>query len=961
MTKSVRPMPAGLQNKEDSVRELRRLKDRRSTFKHRAGTTTASIRKRTKQIRLHCCSDITEHDVCSVHIHQADQPLRSRAKWLFTQVHEHVHKTEWTVPDLAVPLCTTCWLAYNGIGKTQYYRTLAMKKLGLKRLPSKTYKSRRQVSKTLRTRVWIKQFVKMVGDHMPHEKAIQLPVTRLSELHQVYIDEWMLTDVDTPLRYPAFLKEVRRSENKLLVTKRKQFSQCDICNYNKQQQAKQKTNPKAHRYKQLQDKHRAHVAVSKEKYYKHCGKSKSVMYTGKYLSIIFDGMDQAKTRIPHLNRVPKCVDKTEQLKTHVTGVIVHGYIHRIYTWVDNFPKDANMSATILMEILKELLEMDEIKGQGGLPRKLYLQLDNCGSENKNKYFMTFLAVLVHLGVFEKIKVSFLMVGHTHEDIDQFFSRLSVLWNPVDMYSIPQLLEVAGYASFDATKVQRSGRKSMEEGQPKCVDHRMLTSSADIKTWLKPLDQAWSGIQKFRAFVFDKNADGEVLMRVRSCMCSASTHQCPEQHKYWQPRHEGGDAARDGFRLFTPAQADALDPARISKVSPKALDCTRAVMHGYFSKLLAYGRSFDKQAVDTDVDDEEDPQSSADDSDAVDNRDNKARKRQRDKLTEGIEWFEAFFDDQDIRQSSMCETCRDFREREAIAKKHILQEEIVKGMEGAMERVRMRQEAISDDSDVDKDVDKNGDKDGDKDGDGEPDEVGGADDEDEADEEEKLEGPHDVGLGKKSKQPKNKGEAELRAVRKELSAHMLDAIDDDAHGFFDAGNLFDQPDRMVVEDANDLEEEPDYIVEDVHQCPLQIGGKRLRRKAHPVGCLVGDVVVCKGIDKEHPFFVGVVLRRSDDDPQRKIDIHYYGNANMTFDKVYMPGWLDKDGDAYFKKKMQHKSHTMYEGETWIQSIITWSCDWTLNKSKQLPVEARARCEFTLGKDVYKKPQPKKKKK
>ena len=52
--------------------------------------------------------------------------------------------------------------------------------------------------------------------------------------------------------------------------------------------------------------------------------------------------------------------------------------------------------------------------RGFLPPVLYLQLDNTARENKNKFIMTFLALLVERGVFEKIKVNFLLVGHTHE-------------------------------------------------------------------------------------------------------------------------------------------------------------------------------------------------------------------------------------------------------------------------------------------------------------------------------------------------------------------------------------------------------------------------------------------------------------------------------------------------------------------------------------------------------------------
>ena len=38
--------------------------------------------------------------------------------------------------------------------------------------------------------------------------------------------------------------------------------------------------------------------------------------------------------------------------------------------------------------------------------------------------MAFLAFLVQIRIFEKVKVSFMEVGHTHEDIDQFFSVIA---------------------------------------------------------------------------------------------------------------------------------------------------------------------------------------------------------------------------------------------------------------------------------------------------------------------------------------------------------------------------------------------------------------------------------------------------------------------------------------------------------------------------------------------------------
>lgn len=54
-----------------------------------------------------------------------------------------------------------------------------------------------------------------------------------------------------------------------------------------------------------------------------------------------------------------------------------------------------------------------------LPRHLTLQMDNSMKDNKNQIVMAFCSDLVTRGVFETMVMSFLMVGHTHEDVDAF--------------------------------------------------------------------------------------------------------------------------------------------------------------------------------------------------------------------------------------------------------------------------------------------------------------------------------------------------------------------------------------------------------------------------------------------------------------------------------------------------------------------------------------------------------------
>lgn len=79
-----------------------------------------------------------------------------------------------------------------------------------------------------------------------------------------------------------------------------------------------------------------------------------------------------------------------------------------------------------VEILRlSILKMAELLAEHGLklPRYLTTQFDNCG-ENKNKYMFGYLSLLVELAYFDTIRVSFLIVGHTHCIIDQWFSSVT---------------------------------------------------------------------------------------------------------------------------------------------------------------------------------------------------------------------------------------------------------------------------------------------------------------------------------------------------------------------------------------------------------------------------------------------------------------------------------------------------------------------------------------------------------
>jgi hypothetical protein len=75
-----------------------------------------------------------------------------------------------------------------------------------------------------------------------------------------------------------------------------------------------------------------------------------------------------------------------------------------------------------------------------LPKRLYLQLDNSTKENKNRFVMAFCSLLTARGIFKEVTVGFLVVGHTHEDIDGYFSYLSKLVKQKNTYVLTDFMK-----------------------------------------------------------------------------------------------------------------------------------------------------------------------------------------------------------------------------------------------------------------------------------------------------------------------------------------------------------------------------------------------------------------------------------------------------------------------------------------------------------------------------------------
>jgi hypothetical protein len=150
--------------------------------------------------------------------------------------------------------------------------------------------------------------------------------------------------------------------------------------------------------------------------------------------MIIDGMDQKKTLLTHFVHTPNTLDNHNFIQFHLVGCMVFNgkKCPRVYFIAPNIHNDANLTITIIHHVLTHWSE--------NLPQVLYLQLDNTSCENKNEIVFGYLSVLFEMGIFQKVKAGFLLVGHTHDHFDQMFSRFSVTLKRKNVGSLPSLIE-----------------------------------------------------------------------------------------------------------------------------------------------------------------------------------------------------------------------------------------------------------------------------------------------------------------------------------------------------------------------------------------------------------------------------------------------------------------------------------------------------------------------------------------
>jgi len=390
-------------------------------------------------------------------------------------------------PGAGTNVCPSCWRLCTGFAKengaesTLYANTRAMFNTGIRRAvqdrvadaPSKltnAHKNEIKVAVTAFLESWLADNSDPIpedtafNDHGPPRVHVDVPRKRdiwlaCCEHLERHFDLGLRRNKVKDTEHPAmismdwFLKLLNRKVN-VVIHKHKKFSQCVTCFLFKQLIAKCK-NPedvaeiRAHRRKHFD-------TVFGERVVYHQCRAWAKENPELALSMILDAQSAWRTRGPTM---PREVGSGgfpadfEAFGQQLYGCLVHALpgddAHKGgffgYMVDDSVRGGGNVTCEIIYKTLLNLQEQRKV-----WPPLLDIRLDNTTKDNKNKCVFGFMGWLVLTDVFKTVRVRYLSVGHTHEDIDALFGVLMQHLYRGQCFATIEILMDAIYESFFVT-------------------------------------------------------------------------------------------------------------------------------------------------------------------------------------------------------------------------------------------------------------------------------------------------------------------------------------------------------------------------------------------------------------------------------------------------------------------------------------------------------------------------------
>ena len=394
----------------------------------------------------------------------------------------------------------------------------------------------------------------------PTSDHVILPTQTKYDTYKWYREDVKPTlGADTPAKYSTFRNAFDRVNKEGVKLKHRRwlpFMKCDTCVVLRERILKCHDRREKNALRRQHKQHLEDIRQARQGYY--LRRRLAQLYPEKYMSIIIDGADQKNYALPYKCEKSHVVANARKTKVGLMGVLAHGIGMYAYTYLPNVEAGSNATIDVLQ---RTLMKMSEEKGKQ-LPPTLFLQLDNTCRQNKSQHVKVFLAHLVEAGVFDRIVVSYLPVGHTHEDIDQCYGRMSIYLRKHDA------LDLAGLAHC-ISQSQNVGTRM----QPQ-VEH--LENFANVSDYMLPfyVHSRWDGISKYFQFRFQASNDPDPQYN-NKCVVLARTLTVGDSP--WsglkEKTHKSVVFDKRGVEAPLTLCASALPSSKRAKLYPPSLEKT----------------------------------------------------------------------------------------------------------------------------------------------------------------------------------------------------------------------------------------------------------------------------------------------------------------------------------------------------------------------------------------------------
>jgi len=300
-----------------------------------------------------------------------------------------------------VPLCLPQWLHLFGFSKSDSTVKRALQSnngsaidadASFASFSSRSKRTEGRVDTQMdRAQRWCVYYIKQhLGDKSPTTGKNMIRTPNTSVWWELYKQEEMTTSVGlTPASLERFRKALdlayksddfkdEDGNSTLEVRKCHGMLCCGICKEMQEAMLEANTTHALWYWQEQYAEHQRHQNGERQKYYKHRDKAKR--NPNEYLSLIMDGMDQAKLKVP--NYVTTTKDNTAQLDVKLSGVKAHGLGEYFYFSNNEFKTGSNLNIECLHRTLIDLRRTydEEIAKTDAtlktFPHTLYLQVDH---------------------------------------------------------------------------------------------------------------------------------------------------------------------------------------------------------------------------------------------------------------------------------------------------------------------------------------------------------------------------------------------------------------------------------------------------------------------------------------------------------------------------------------------------------------------------------------------------------